>query len=388
MKYTLIRVLSVLYPVSLLAQSAGPAALPTNQNVLFWTQAERDSTFRQMEKVFPVHTIVAGGGKVHHFGQGKPLALGFDIDEYMKSQHAAGLIIIENNKIRLEKYAMGFDAASRWTSFSVAKSFTSSLAAAALHDGKIRSLEDRITVYLPEMKGSAYDDVTVRQLLTMTSGVKWNEDYSDPKSDVALFSQHQADPGVDVTVSYMRKLPREAPAGSKWVYKTGETNLIGVVISRAVGKTLSEYLSEKIWKPYGMERDAIWMVGTTGAEVSGCCISATLRDYARLGEFILGGGRIGSKEVFPKDWLSQATTKQADIGAPGRGYGYQWWTWDDGSFAAQGIFGQSILLDPKRKLIIATFGSWPTAVDRQGLQVARQKFFNAVQGAVSKDPLR
>ena len=363
---------------AVLAQSA----LPTNPNILFWSIPERDAGFRQMEKVSPVHIITAGGS-VHRFPKGAPLKLGnFDIDAHMNSQRVAGLIIIQDNKIRLEKYGLGFDAASRWTSFSVAKSFTSSLAGAALRDGSIKSLDDKVTVYIPGLKGSAYDDVTVKQLLTMTSGVKWNEDYTDPKSDVALFSQHQAEPGLDVTVSYMKRLPREAPAGSKWLYKTGETNLIGVLVSQATGKTLSAYLSEKIWKPYGMEKDAIWMVGNTGHEVSGCCVSATLRDYARIGQFILDGGKAHGKEVLPKDWIAQATTKQADIGAPGRGYGYQWWTYDDGSFAAQGIFGQSIYINPKLKLVIATFGNWPTAIDRKGLQLAREAFFKAVRDAI------
>ena len=363
---------------TVLAQSA----FPTNPNILFWSIPERDAAFRQMEKVSPVHIITAGGS-IHRFPKGVPLELGsFDLDAHMNSQRVAGLIIIQDNKIRLEKFGLGFDAASRWTSFSVAKSFTSSLAGAALRDGSIKSLNDKVTVYIPGLKGSAYDDVTVKQLLTMTSGVKWNEDYTDPKSDVALFSQHQAEPGLDVTVSYMKRLPREAPAGSKWLYKTGETNLIGVLVSQATGKTLSAYLSEKIWTPYGMEKDAIWMVGNTGHEVSGCCVSATLRDYARIGQFILDGGRVHGKEILPKDWIAQATTKQADIGAPGRGYGYQWWTYDDGSFAAQGIFGQSIYIEPKRKLVIATFGNWPTAIDRKGLQLAREAFFKAVRDAI------
>ena len=365
---------------SLLAASlvAAQSALPTNPNVLFWTVPERDAAFRQMEKLSPTHTI-ATGGKVHKFAKGAALHLaGFDLDAHLSTQRVAGLIVIQDNKIRLEKYGLGFDAASRWTSFSVAKSFTSSLAGAALRDGSIKSLDDKVTAYIPGLKGSAYDDVTVRQLLTMTSGVKWNEDYTDPKSDVALFNQQQPEPGLDITVSYMKRLPREAPAGSKWVYKTGETNLIGVLVSQATGKTLSEYLSEKIWKPYGMEKDAVWMVGSTNHEISGCCVSATLRDYARIGQFILDGG----KSVLADGWLAQATTKQADIGAPGRGYGFQWWTYDDGSFAAQGIFGQSIYINPQLKLIIATFGNWPTATDRKVLQPAREAFFKAVREAV------
>jgi CubicO group peptidase (beta-lactamase class C family) len=219
----------------------------------------------------------------------------------------------------------------------------------------------------------------------MTSGVKWNEDYTDRKSDVALFDRHQPDPGEDITVSYMKRLPREAPAGGKWVYKTGETNLIGVLVSSATGKTLSAYLSEKIWKPFGMEGEAIWMLGRTGHEIAGCCISARLRDYARFGLFILGGGKAGGKDVLPTDWLPQATQKQAEIDQPGRGYGFQWWTYDTGSFAAQGIFGQGIFIDPKRKLIIASNGNWPTATDPEGVGKEREAMYQAVQAAVDAE---
>ena len=368
---------ALLVPNSAVAQQA----LPATQSILFWSIPERDVAFRQMEKIAPVHSILAGG-TVHRFIKGAKLKLALDLDEYVKTQRIAGLIIVQDNRIRLEKYALGYDSSSRWTSFSVAKSFTSTLVGAALRDGFIKSLDDNVTDYIPGLNGSSYDVVTVRQLLTMTSGIKWNEDYADPNSDVALFTGHQADPGLDVTVSYMRRLPREAPPGTKWLYKTGETNLIGVLVSQATKKTLSAYLSEKVWKPYGMERDAIWMLGSTGHEISGCCVSASLRDYARLGQFILDGGKVGNKDVLPKDWIAQATTKQADIGAPGRGYGFQWWTYDDGSFAAVGIFGQSIFIDPKRKLVIATNGDWPTATDRKGLQPARDAFFRAVQAAV------
>jgi CubicO group peptidase (beta-lactamase class C family) len=256
---------------------------------------------------------------------------------------------------------------------------------AAIRDGAIKSLEDKVTAYMPDLKGSAYDDVTVRQLLTMTSGVKWNEDYTDPKSDVAMFNEHKATTGMDATVSYMRTLPREAPAGSKWVYKTGETNLIGVLVSSAVRKPLSQYLSEKVWRPFGMERDATWLQGSTGHEISGCCIQAATRDMARFGMFVLGGGIAGGKPVLPDDWLAQATAKQADIGAPGYGYGFQWWTYDDGTFAAQGIFGQGIFIDPKRRLVIATNSNWPTATDdaREG---ERERFYRSVQAAIDAAP--
>ena len=355
--------------------------LPKDQNVLFWTVDQRDSAFRAMEKLVEVNDI-AKGDAVYPLPQGAAITLPQDVDAYMKAQRNAGLIIIQDGKIRLEKYALDYSKDGRWTSFSVAKSLTSTMVGAAVRDGYIKSLDDKVTVYMPDLKGSAYDDVSVHQLLTMTSGVKWNEDYTDPKSDVALFNLHKAEPGVDVTVSYMRKLPREAPAGSKWVYKTGETNLIGVLVSSATKKTLSAYLSEKVWKPFGMEQDGAWMLGSTGHEISGCCVSATLRDYARFGQFILGGGMAGGKPVLPDDWLAAATTKQADIAQPGRGYGYQWWTNDDGSFAAQGIFGQGIFIDPKRKLVIASNGNWPTATDPEGVGKAREAFYKSVQDAV------
>ncbi len=351
--------------------------IPKDRNVLFWTQDQRDAAFRLIERVGKTNTIAASGHTLE-LPTGTPIKLDFDIDAYMKHQRNAGLIIIQDGKIRFEKYALDYSKDGRWTSFSVAKSFTSTLVGAAIREGAIKSINDKVTDYIPDLKGSAYDDVSVAQLLTMTSGVKWNEDYTDPKSDVAMMDKAKTDPGVDVTVSYMRKLPREAPAGKKWVYKTGETNLIGVLVSSATHKTVSAYLSEKIWAPFGMEQDGIWLLGSTGHEISGCCISASLRDYARFGMFVLGGG----KGVVPDDWFAQATTKQVGVDQPGRGYGYQWWTNDDGSFAAQGIFGQGIFIDPKRKLVIASNGDWPKATDPEGVGKEREAFYKSVQFAL------
>jgi CubicO group peptidase (beta-lactamase class C family) len=381
MRKTLLATLAVLLTLSGCEAAKLVANLPTDQNVLFWTQDQRDAAFRQMEKLVKVNTVRAGPQALQ-LPQGTPLKLDFDVDAYMKSQRHAGLIIIQDGKVRLEKYGLDQRPDGRWTSFSVAKSLTSTLVGAAIKDGFIKSIDDKVTAYIPDLKGSAYDDVSIKQLLTMTSGVKWNEDYTDPKSDVAMFNLHKAEPGVDVTVSYMRKLPREAPAGSKWVYKTGETNLIGVLVSSATKQKLSDYLSQKVWVPFGMEQNAEWMLGSTGHEISGCCLSATLRDYARFGMFVAGGGMAGGKSVLPDDWLPKATTKQAETGEVGGGYGYQWWTNDDGSFAAQGIFGQGIFIDPKRKLIIASNGNWPTATDDKGVGKEREAFYKSVQIAL------
>lgn len=366
-------------------QRALIAHLPTDRNVLFWSVEQRDAVFRAMDAlpILASTRVIAAGDSTYPLPAGEPISIGTDIDQYMKHQRTAGLVILVDGKMVLERYGLGFGPEGKWTSFSVAKSLTSTMVGAAVKDGYIKSLDDKVTDYIAGLRGSAYDDVTVRQLLTMTSGVRWNEDYTDPKSDVALFNEYQAANGEDVTVGYMKTLPREAPAGTKWVYKTGETNLIGVLVSEATGKPLAEYLSEKVWAPLGMEQDATWLLGSTGHEISGCCIQASTRDFARFGQFIVDGGVAGGERIVPDDWLAQATVKQADIGVPGRGYGYQWWTYDDGTFAAQGIFGQGIFIDPARKLVIATNGNWPTAQDADRA-AARRAFYDAVQKAVDE----
>jgi CubicO group peptidase (beta-lactamase class C family) len=363
------------------------SSLPTDANVLFWSIPQRDAAFRTMDRI-PIlakANIIEAGDDVYPLPKGEPITIGTDVDAYMKAQRTAGLVIVQDGKIRLEKYGLDFSGDGKWTSFSVAKSFTSTLVGAAIKDGYIKSIDDKVSAYIPDLKGSVYDDVTIRQLLTMTSGVKWNEDYADPKSDVALFNQHKAEDGMDVTVSYMRKLPREAPAGTKWVYKTGETNLIGVLVSSATKKKLSDYLSEKVWAPFGMEQDASWLLGSTGHEISGCCIQASTRDYARFGAFMLGGAMVDGKAILPDDWITPATTKQAGIGVAGKGYGFQWWTYDDGSYAAQGIFGQGIFIDPKRRLVIASNSNWPKATDPDTVGQQREAFYKAVQAAVDAE---
>jgi CubicO group peptidase (beta-lactamase class C family) len=365
------------------------AHMPTDKNVLFWSIPQRDAAFRAMDRIplLSKSRIISAGENVYPLPKGAPLDVGIDVDAYMKDQRTAGLVIIQDGKIRLEKYGLGFSADGRWTSFSVAKSFTSTLVGAAIKDGYIKSIDDKVSDYIPDLKGSVYDNVTIKQLLTMTSGVKWNEDYADPKSDVALFNAHKAEPGVDVTVSYMRKLKREAPPGTKWVYKTGETNLIGVLVSSATKKNLSDYLSEKVWRPFGMEHDASWLLGSTGHEISGCCLQASTRDFARFGLFILGGGIAEGKSVLPDGWIAEATTKHADTNQAEYGYGYQWWTVNDGSYAARGIFGQGIFIDPKRKLVIASNSNWPQATDLQGGDQDKKRFafYKQVQLAIDNE---
>lgn len=328
--------------------------------VLFWSQAQRDANFPHMEKIFPGN-IAKAGGTVRLLPAGKPLVMPEgEIESFLTDQNVGGLIVLKDGKIVLERYARGYSQQGRWTSFSVAKSFTSTLVGAAIKDGYIKSVDEPVTKYIPELAGSGYDGVSIAQLLTMTSGVKWNEDYTDVKSDVARMFLEPVPAGEDPTVFYMKKLPRETEPGKKWVYKTGETNLIGVLVMRATKKPLATYLSEKIWSQ-GMEQDAFWMADPSGHEVSGCCLSVSLRDYARMGQIALEGG----KGIVPANWFAEATRSHAQVDprSTDYGYGYQWWTYPKGRFGAQGIFGQTIRIDPKTRVVIVVSAAAPKATD-------------------------
>lgn len=362
--------------------------LPTDADVLFWSQGQRDAGFRMMDRVTILveSREIPATDKLRPLEDGPALDLGIDIDAYMAEQRHAGLVIVQNGAIRMEEYGLGFQDDGRWTSFSVAKSLTSTLVGIALQEGDIDSLDDPVSKYIKGLENSAYDDVTIEQLLTMSSGVAWNENYTDPNSDVARFNTHVAEDGGSILVSYMSKLPRAHPAGEVWNYSTGETNLIGILVREATGKTLSDYLSEKIWGPYGMQQDASWLVNDDGTEISGCCIQATTRDFARFGQFMLDGAQINGQKVVPEDWIARATTKRIGINDPGHGYGFQWWTYDDGAYAADGIFGQGIFIDPSRNLVIATNSSWTTAlgnVDRE--HANREAFYRTVVSAVDAE---
>jgi CubicO group peptidase (beta-lactamase class C family) len=341
---------------------------PGGAAVLSWTPEQQLYGYRHMEKIAPVH-VVKRGAQVRALPMGAAIdpkwthaGQAWTIDRYMAAMRTSGLLVLKDGRIVLERYGLGRTADERWTSFSVAKSVTSTLVGAAIQDGRIKSLDDPVTAYIPQLKGSAYEGVTVRQLITMTSGVKWNEDYTDPNSDVAKVGNLAPEAGVNPVVSYMRRLPRDTAPGAKFVYKTGETDLAGILVSNAVGKPLSQYLSEKIWGPYGMEQDAVWVDDVAGHERGGCCMSMTLRDYARFGQFMLEGGKAGGVQVTPPGWVADATAAHVALPAGGNetGYGYFWWLLGD-AYAAEGIFGQQIFVFPKEKIVIAVNSAWPSA---------------------------
>lgn len=354
-------------------QSTPRTPLPREDaGVLFWDQATRTDRFRHLED-FYAGLEVAPAPRVRALPQGAPLdaATVAKIEPLLETINAAGIIVLQDGKIRYERYRLGFEPQQRWTSFSVAKSFTSTLLGAAVKDRAL-ALSDPVTRHLPGLKGTAYDGVTVEQVATMTSGVKWNEDYTDPKSDVARMLSVAPVPGEPQSVTYAKTLTREAPAGSKWVYKTLETNLLGDIVAAATGRSLADYAKEKIVDPAGFEGGLFWMTDLSGRNIGGCCLSIRLSDYARMGQWVLEG----AKPSVPADWFAKAAAKQADIGVPGMGYGYQWWTNPMG-FGAQGIFGQYITIVPRQRLVIAVVSSHPAATGKV-LRDTREALWRAV----------
>jgi CubicO group peptidase (beta-lactamase class C family) len=305
------------------------------------------------------------------------------LDDHMKAYNVSGLMVVKDGKVLLERYGLGRKPEDRWISFSVTKSFTSTLVGAAIQDGKIRSLDDPVTQYVPQLAGSAYAGVTLRQLLTMSSGVRWNESYSDPDADVARYTTAIQEPGVNPIVSYMRSLPRANKPGTKFHYNSGETDLVGIVVSNAVGMSLSQYASAKLWQAYGMERDATWMIDLAGHERGGCCLSMTLGDYARFGQFMLDGGIARGRQILPTGWIAQATSPQITDGATSPGYGYFWWLGQGGAYYASGIFGQSITVIPDERLVIVVNSAWPKAVAGE-LSGAHNAFINGVRAAAKR----
>lgn len=362
-----------------------------NGTYLFWTPEEQLLGYRNIEKIFPTRTIERGdhvkalpSAEQSIDPRYKVDGETWNVEAHMEAVNAVGILAIHKGEIILERYRADYGPEQRWTSFSVGKSITSTLAGAALKDGYIKSLEDPITDYLPGLKDSDYEGVTVEQLLTMTSGIAWNEDYSDPTSDVAMIRAEKSVNGSDPIVTYMAKLKREAEPGTKWVYKTGETNLVGSLVSAATGKTLAEYLSEKIWSPYGMEKDAIWMLNAGGVEYGGCCVSATLRDFGRFGLFFLNGATMNDESIVADGWIEAATTSaDAAINSDGGGYGYQWWVTNGPAFRAVGIFGQMIYINPELDLVVVTQGAYKTATGRE-LSQRQGDLIDAIETAVSE----
>ncbi|MCR9259951.1 MAG: beta-lactamase family protein [Pseudomonadaceae bacterium] len=326
----------------------------TSISPLFWQGDAQIVGFRNSELLGPTRKVEAGGevlvlpraevelGDVTFSAEGVTMT----VDQYIKEKRVGGLLVVKDGEILFERYGLGNTPDTRWVSFSVSKSVVAMLFGAAILDGYIESVDEKVTDYLPRLKGSVYDQSSIRNLLQMASGVAWNEDYADPKSDVA-----QATYETLALYDYLADKPRVAAPGEKFNYNTAETNLAGTLLRSAIGNNLSTYLTEKIWRPFGMESDAVWnLTEPGGGEFGGCCINATLRDYARLGLFALNDGKLadGTPMLAP-GWMAESTAPSKGFA----GYGYFWWLSESGAYEASGIFGQGIHMNPEHNVVIA-----------------------------------
>ena len=353
------------------------------QSILFWDTEKKIEGFKNIRELLPTRII----NKSDY-----PLSLSYGLDDfsdisyryknntytiqdYINKFKVGGLIILRNGKILHEEYNFGNNQESRWISFSVTKSVTSMLLGAAIKDGFIKNVEEPVVTYLPHLIDSSYKDVTIKQVLHMSSGIKWNEDYTDPYSDVSLAS------GLNSLelYSYLNKLGKSSNPGEKFNYNTGETNLIGGIVRSAIGNNLSTYLEQKIWKPFGMEHDAYWVLDNDySLELGGCCINATLRDYSRIGLFAMNKGITPEGiDVLPANWIDESTNPSNNL----KYYGYQWWL--DGpeyeSFYADGIFGQFIWIDPSSKIVVAMQSVWDSAASQESMDHRRNFMIALIQ---------
>jgi CubicO group peptidase (beta-lactamase class C family) len=310
-----------------------------------------------------------------------------DITDYVARNRIAGLMVMKDDAVLLEHYDLGIDAATHWLSMSMAKSVSTTLVGAAIQDGLIGGVDDALTDYLPDLKGSAFDGVTIRTLMQMTSGLRWSDAQTDPHSERRAMLAMQLGQQPGAIMRYMAERPRAAEPGTQWTYSTGDTHVVGALLKAATGRWLSDYLSEKIWSKLGMEADATWWLeAKDGLEVAGSGLFATMRDYARFARFILDDGVIDGMRVLPEGWMREAGAARV-IGGKHVNYGYMWWpvpaadgSLDDGAFSARGIFGQFIYINPKHRVISVVLSARPKP--QGGACVLDNDFWNAVVGAL------
>jgi CubicO group peptidase (beta-lactamase class C family) len=373
------------------AQAEPQAALPPPGNQALWTPQQKTIGFRNIAKLY-------GGDVVHHGTRVMPLPRAaheldvryqfegttWDAKHFMEHNRVAGLIVVHQGRIVLERYALGQTGRDQWVSFSIAKSVTSTLLGAAIRDGYIKGLEEPVTRYIPELANSGYAGVTLQQALTMQTGLRWDENYKDPISDwgrtLSLDVPGDTQPPLDV-VTYMATLPRTSEPGTVFLYNSGNAQILGIVVQRATHETLARYLEEKIWRPVGMEADAFWVRDKLGRSLGRSLLNATLRDYARFGYFFMHGAKQAGKSILPDGWIEDATRSHVKTGWDDIGYGYLWWINPGGSYQAIGICGQMIFLDPQTDTVVVANSAWPEADWDPGYDASRA-FTDAVIRAV------
>lgn len=286
-----------------------------------------------------------------------------DVASFMDRNVMVGILVIHRGRIVLERYGLGLQEHDRWSTMSTVKSMTAMLVGAAVRDGAIKSIDDPLTTYLPALRDSAYEGVTLRHVMTMSSGVRWTEVYPDRNSDVNRYSKSLADKVPDGVLKLMVSLPRAHPPGSTFLYNSGDTFLLGAALTKAVGKPLADYMSEKVWQPAGMECDAFYTLESDdGQEIGGSRAGMVLRDFGRFAEFVRTDGVIAGTRVLPEGWVEAAAAPAFVVPAPSvpdiTHYGYSWWL-GDGVMAALGHAGQRIDIFRSEDLSVVTLAALP-----------------------------
>jgi CubicO group peptidase (beta-lactamase class C family) len=277
--------------------------------------------------------------------------IGFD--KYLENNNSVAFLIIKNDTIQYEKYFKGYDKERIVPSFSMAKSITSILIGCAIDEGFIKSVDEPITAYIPELEKSGFNKISLKHLLQMTSGILFNESYINPFGDAASFYY-----GLDLRKE-ISKMKIKSEPGKKFEYVSGNSQLLGLILERSLkGKSITQYLQEKLWTPLGMEYDASWSIdkNENGLEKTFCCINARARDYAKIGRLYLNKGSWNGKQIVSQKWVEQSTKAENKNGST-QNYQYQWWLPSpNGDFMAEGILGQFIYVNPSKNLIIVRLG--------------------------------
>jgi hypothetical protein len=274
-------------------------------------------------------------------------------DKYLEDNNTVAFLIIKNDTIQYEKYFKGYDNESVVPSFSMAKSVTSILIGCAIDEGLIKSVDEPITNYISELKNNGFEKVTIKHLLQMTSGIRFNESYVNPFGDAASFYY-----GLNLRKE-IEKMKLKTEPGKKFEYASGNTQLLGLVLERSLKeKTITSYLQEKIWTPLEMEYDASWSIDRkkNGLEKTFCCLNARARDFAKIGRLYKNKGNWNGKQIVSQKWVEESTKLDTSEGSANF-YQYQWWLpTPNEDFMAEGILGQFVYVNPKKDLIIVRLG--------------------------------
>lgn len=337
--------------------------------------------FSHMDRLFLTRPLSRGDGPVSPLPMGPEAALPPEVADWVKARNVTALVVLKDGQLVHESYYLGTGPEDLRISWSVAKSFLSALFGVVLAEGKIASLDDPVTKYAPSLAGSAYDGVSIHDVLTMSSGVGFNEDYMDFWSDINRMGRVLALGGtMDGFAADMKD--RAAEPGSRMHYVSIDTHVLGMVIRGATGEDIPELLERHILFPMGLEAAPYYLTDGEGVSFVLGGLNVTTRDYARFGQMMLQGGQWQGRQIVPRDWAMASTRPQAKDGS---GYGYQWWIAagaGPGEFNAQGIYGQYIWIDRTRNVVIAVNAA-DRAFEEPGVSEGNIALFRKIAAAVS-----